>query len=220
MLILGREFGPPSSLMSTLKLPFWAQIFRLLNQTLFPQIARSKSTMSSPIGPSTTPLTLFTFTFSPRECVTGPNSFARPSNILNLVGWLEIQEFAFGYPLASSTINQSPATTAWANTVLNAAAKVGIDLTAAANFGPLLEAAGFSDWKAQKRIWPIGPWSDSQKEKTLGIWARQDLEDALGAVSLAFLTRIEGWTKEEVEVTLATVRKEIRDLDVHQYTQL
>jgi hypothetical protein len=79
---------------------------------------------------------------------------------------------------------------AWANTVLNAVAKIGIDLNVAANFEPLLKAAGFGDWKVQKRIWPTGPWSDSQKEWTLGIWSGQDLEDTLGAVRLAVLTRI------------------------------
>ena len=135
-------------------------------------------------------------------------------------GWLEIQEFVFGYPLASSSIRENPATTSWADAVTDAAAKAGIDVAAAAHFGPLLEAAGFNDWKVEKPIWPVGLWPQSQKEQKMGSWAQQDFEDALGAVSLAFLTRIEGWTREEVELSLVGVRKEIRDVHVHQYTQL
>ena len=135
-------------------------------------------------------------------------------------GWLEVQEFVFGYPLASSSVRGNPATTSWANSITGAAAKIGIDVTAAAQFGLLLEAAGFRDWKVKKPIWPVGPWSESRKAKTMGIWARQNLEDALGAVSLAFLTRIEGWRREEVELSLVGVRNEMRDPDVHQYTQL
>ena len=135
-------------------------------------------------------------------------------------GWLEVQEFVLGYRLAPSTIHQNPATTSWTKALADAAAKVNIDVTAPVHFGHLLEAAGFRDWKVEKPIWPIGPWSESRKAKRLGNWARQDLQDALSAVSLAFLTRVEGWTREEVELSLVGVRAELRDPDVHQYIQL
>ena len=149
-----------------------------------------------------------------------PKFFRQAFQHLKPGGWLEVQEFVFAYPLASSTIHRNPAITSWARAVTDAAAKVGINLSAAANFGPLLEAAGFQDWKVEKPVWPIGPWSEDPKAKKMGLWALRNGEQALEAVSLAFLTRIAGWTREEVEVSLVGVRNELRDLEVHGYVQL
>ena len=149
-----------------------------------------------------------------------PKFFRQAFQHLRPGGWLEVQEFAIGFPTAPSTVRLNPATVSWTKAIRDAAAKIGIDLLAAAHFGPHLEAAGFDNWRLEKRIWPVGTWPQSPKEKQLGIWAQRNCEDALGAVSLAFLTRIEGWTLEQVETVVAAVRNEIRDVDVHQYTQL
>lgn len=46
------------------------------------------------------------------------------------------------------------------------------------------------------------------------------MEDSLEAYSLALYTRVLGWTREELTVFLAEVRKEIRDRKHHLYTKL
>ena len=149
-----------------------------------------------------------------------PKLFQQAYKHLAPGGWLEVQEFVLGFPLSSSTVLQNPATASWVAAIAAAAAKIGTNTAAAASFEPLLEAAGFKNWTVAKPIWPVGPWPETQKGKTLGIWARQDYEDGLSGASLALLTRIEGWTREEVEFKLVDVRKEIRDPGVHQYIQL
>lgn len=50
----------------------------------------------------------------------------------------------------------------------------------------------------------------------------ENFANALGAVSLAVLTRPTsekglGWSREEVEVFLADVRKDLRNTDIHAY---
>lgn len=56
----------------------------------------------------------------------------------------------------------------------------------------------------------------------LGIWTQQNALDALEALSLAVFTRPVGqgglgWSKEEVEVFLTGVRKDIKNVNIHSY---
>lgn len=56
----------------------------------------------------------------------------------------------------------------------------------------------------------------------LGLWNVENLANALGAVSLAVLTRPRsekglGWSRDEVEVFLADVRKDLKNTDIHAY---
>lgn len=68
--------------------------------------------------------------------------------------------------------------------------------------------------------WPVGPWPESKKEKTLGIWAQRNMLDGLEAAAMALLTRYMGWSKEQVLELVGKVREEILDMDFHQYVDL
>jgi hypothetical protein len=50
------------------------------------------------------------------------------------------------------------------------------------------------------------------------MWTYADLAGGLEGLSLGFFTRGLGWTKEEVEVFLVDVRKDMGDTKVHAYT--
>jgi hypothetical protein len=49
------------------------------------------------------------------------------------------------------------------------------------------------------------------------MWVLEDLEPGLEGLSMAIFTRILEWTKEETEVFLASVRKEMKDTKIHSY---
>jgi len=146
--------------------------------------------------------------------------FRRAFEHLEPGGWLEVHEFATNLQCVASTPRGNPATAAWAQAVQTAAAKIGIDTVCAANFGPMLQEAGFQDYNVVRPIWPIGPWVESEKGQKLGTWARQNFIAGMDGISLAFLTRVEQWTREQIDALLVQVREEMLNPEVHQYLQL
>jgi hypothetical protein len=52
------------------------------------------------------------------------------------------------------------------------------------------------------------------------MWVLGNLEPGLEGLSMAIFTRILGWTKEETEVFLALVRKDMKDTKIHSYWEM
>ena len=77
--------------------------------------------------------------------------------------------------------------------------------------------AGFEDIVQEKYEWPLGTWAKGKKQKTLGLWYREDLLQGLHAFSAAVLTRAMGMTLPEIEVLLMEVREEIKSNRIHIY---
>ncbi|KAF2496992.1 S-adenosyl-L-methionine-dependent methyltransferase [Lophium mytilinum] len=146
-----------------------------------------------------------------------PRFFQQSYTNLKPNGFIELQEFHLPPICASNgALNTHPAISpnpiiAWGQHLSSAGSKIGLDFSAAASFGPLLQAAGFVDIHQKKLKWPYGPWAKGEKFKLLGKFARQDLNDGLGSSTLALFTRVLGWSREEVEVFNAGVRKELRE---------
>lgn len=44
--------------------------------------------------------------------------------------------------------------------------------------------------------------------------------EAIGPYCYALFTRVLGWSKEEIEVKVAGMRRELRDLSIHLYTKV
>ncbi|KAF6785947.1 methyltransferase domain-containing protein [Colletotrichum sojae] len=95
--------------------------------------------------------------------------------------------------------------------------KIGREYQKISDLEPVLIEAGFTDVTLQKFKWPLNPWPKEWRYRELGIWNNQNLNDCLEGVYLAPLTRILDWTKEEVFVLMAELRKEINDTNIHAY---
>lgn len=54
-------------------------------------------------------------------------------------------------------------------------------------------------------------------DKAIGMWTLENFTSGLSAFSMAFFTRVLGWSKEEVEVFLVDVRREMNNRKVHAY---
>ncbi len=108
----------------------------------------------------------------------------------------------------------------WSDSVTAAAKKAGIDVCASLNFDQHLRDAGFTDIQAKNFVWPVGPWPESKKEKTLGIWAQRNMLDGVEAAAMGLLTRYEGFTKEQVLELVREAREEMLDMGFHQYVDL
>jgi hypothetical protein len=51
----------------------------------------------------------------------------------------------------------------------------------------------------------------------VGLWTNENLGPGLEGFSLGLFTRVLGWKKEEVEVFLTKVRKDMNDKKTHAY---
>lgn len=72
-----------------------------------------------------------------------------------------------------------------------------------------IREAGFQDVVEKRYQWPLGPWAKDPKLKELGLWARAHADAGLEDWALAPLTRILGWSYEEVQVHIAKARHEL-----------
>ncbi|KAF5648993.1 methyltransferase [Fusarium sp. NRRL 52700] len=144
------------------------------------------------------------------------------SKNLNPGGRIEMIDII--YPLLSDddTLTKDSALSKWSELLHDIFTKNGRPMDSALKYKDQLEAVGFVDINIVKRKWPLNRWPKDPKHKQIGIWAQQNTLDALAALSLAVFTRPDGqgglgWSKEEVEVFLTGVRKDIKNVNIHSY---
>ncbi|KAF4978632.1 hypothetical protein FZEAL_5035 [Fusarium zealandicum] len=83
----------------------------------------------------------------------------------------------------------------------------------------MLREKGFVDIVETTFKWPTNPWPKDKKHKELGQWHNANMVDFKGleALAMAALTRVLGWSQEEVAVFLAVVKKEMCNKSIHAY---
>ena len=67
------------------------------------------------------------------------------------------------------------------------------------------------------RIFAINGWPKNKMMKDIGEWNQLNILEGLEGFCLALLTRGLGWTKEEVDVFVARVSRDLRDRKIHAY---
>lgn len=105
----------------------------------------------------------------------------------------------------------------WTTIVPEAAAKLGRAVTKSKEYGKYMQEAGFVDIVEKRFFWPLSSWPKGKKEKMIALWTQQNLLDGINAMSMAVLTRAGAMSKEEVELLLVDVRKDIRNRHIHAY---
>jgi hypothetical protein len=66
----------------------------------------------------------------------------------------------------------------------------------------------------------LNPWSEDPKKRELGVYHMENVSESLEAYSYAPFTRFLGWSKEELEIFLATLRRDVRDTSIHVYAHV
>jgi hypothetical protein len=64
---------------------------------------------------------------------------------------------------------------------------------------------------------PIGPWAKGRHNKEIGLYYRQQFLDAVEPYSLSLYTNVLGYSREQAEVVMAGVRKDLQNPDLHMY---
>ncbi|OLN81082.1 Trans-aconitate 2-methyltransferase 12 [Colletotrichum chlorophyti] len=81
----------------------------------------------------------------------------------------------------------------------------------------VMKEVGFVDVEMHIFKWPSNPWPKDRKYKELGAWNNENFCEGFEGFSMAPLTRAHNWKKEEVQVFLIDVRKDLRDRNMHAY---
>jgi len=79
------------------------------------------------------------------------------------------------------------------------------------------EEAGFVD--VQERLYklPLNPWPEDKRMKEIGRWSEVNMLDGVQGFSLAWFSRVLGWSMAEIEVYLVGVRRAIVQREAHVY---
>ncbi|KAI1314041.1 S-adenosyl-L-methionine-dependent methyltransferase [Xylaria venustula] len=80
-----------------------------------------------------------------------------------------------------------------------------------------MQAAGFVDIKVYNMKTTVGPWAADPKYKEIGQYARLALEQDIEGFIMYMWTTVLGWTREEIAVYAAHLRRELRSPNFHAY---
>ena len=102
--------------------------------------------------------------------------------------------------------------------MVEASIKLGVDATNPRHYARM--DAGSWVLSTSTRRLSNGLSMDGQptkREKTLGRWTHVNVLQGIQGFALGLLTRVLGWSVEEVELLLMDVRKDLQDTNIHAY---
>lgn len=105
----------------------------------------------------------------------------------------------------------------WVELTRQAALKMGRDWAEGENYKRYFEEAGFVNVVERRFYWPMGTWAKGDYFKSLGAYFVEDTKRIIEAISMKLLPLI-GWSRDEIQVLLAQVRRDMEDPNVHAYT--
>ncbi|KAI9888813.1 MAG: hypothetical protein M1814_006267 [Vezdaea aestivalis] len=132
-------------------------------------------------------------------------------------GWVEIHDMSFPVRCDDNTLPKTSALSTWCELILEASRKFGSEIEEPLKYSRYMQDAGFVNVHEVRYKWPINAWPRGKEDKELGAWAMQNFLDGLQGFSLALMTRLLGWSAEEVEVLLVKVRDDLRNRRMHGY---
>jgi SAM-dependent methyltransferase len=135
---------------------------------------------------------------------------------LNPGGILELQDPQMPIACIDNSIDGQPLAK-WTAELCRAAEQLGRPVTNSRHYGQWMQEAGFLDVVERHFYWPLNTWPRGKKEKLVGLWAQHNLLGGVEAMSMALLTRGLKWSRSQVEVLLAGVRRDLRNRAVHPY---
>ncbi|TQB77161.1 hypothetical protein MPDQ_004561 [Monascus purpureus] len=103
--------------------------------------------------------------------------------------------------------------------IYEASRKFGKVLKTGPEWKDKLIKAGFVDVHEKISKVPQSPWPKDPKLKEIGRYHQVNVLEGVAPYTYALFTRVLGWERAEIEVFLANVRKEVKDLSNHIYTK-
>jgi len=145
--------------------------------------------------------------------------FRQCFEFLNPGGYLEMQTIETRPCFADGTEEKGQSINKWIGLLNEAAVKYGKPFQSASTWKEKMEKAGFNVVQEIKQL-PLNPWPEDPRKKELGAFNMENVLESLESYSYAPFTRFLGWSREELEVFLATLRRDVRDTSIHVYTHV
>jgi SAM-dependent methyltransferase len=135
-------------------------------------------------------------------------------------GWFESHEYDADFSCDDDTLNPNGALMGWSHNMITAGTVVGRSLRIARYLKRDYEAAGFVD--VQERIFkiPTNAWAKEERLKELGRMWEWNYSRGISAFSYGLFNRAFDLTREQIELDLVEVRKELSDPKIHAYVCL
>ncbi|CAM1509719.1 Fc.00g000540.m01.CDS01 [Cosmosporella sp. VM-42] len=145
-----------------------------------------------------------------------PHFFKQAYENLNPGGWLELADI---FPITSDdgTMTEDSAVSKWVTQLLDGTRAIGRPFDGAKKYKEQLEAQGFTNVTQIIYKWPQNKWPKDAKLKELGSWNLENISSGIEGLSAAVYTRVLGWSKEELDVFLAQVRRDLKNPSIHSY---
>lgn len=143
-----------------------------------------------------------------------------PYSHLQPGGWIEQLEMSSFIECDDGSAPEDSILFDWGTRLTKAADKANRPLGVMRTFGESIEKAGFVDIKTKDYKWPIGPWPKDKTLKEAGAVNHQHWLIGMEGYSMWLLTKygdLVPWTKEEVQVYVAQMRKELSNPRIHVY---
>ncbi|KAK0376848.1 TAM domain methyltransferase [Colletotrichum limetticola] len=135
-------------------------------------------------------------------------------------GYLELQEPEMEFQSDDGTFPADCPLAKYGNLLKEAAAIFGREFVSVSSLKTLMVDVGFKDVTLSRYKWPINTWPKDPSFKELGAWGFENSNAGLEAISIAPLTRAHKWTREEVNVFLAEVRKDLANKNYYTYVPM
>ncbi|KAH7123394.1 methyltransferase domain-containing protein [Dactylonectria estremocensis] len=145
-----------------------------------------------------------------------PSIFGQAFLSLGSGGFVEVQDHQYPLVCDDDTIENTNILQ-WTKHLIEAAKRAERSITVAKDFEKLLEEAGFVDVKVIKGQVPMNAWPKSKQLKERGFFCRHILDVGIEGISMRYFTEKLSWSVEEATVFLASVRKDVSNLDIHGY---
>ncbi|TDZ33123.1 putative methyltransferase tdiE [Colletotrichum spinosum] len=162
----------------------------------------------------------YDFIFSRYMCgsiVDWPTYVRRVYENLNPGRWAEFQDWSFMIYSDDGSIENTELLR-WVELFMDACKASGRD----GQIGPKLESlvrdnSGLINVHHRPHKIPIGPWPKDPRMKEIGMYELIQMLEGLEGFSLRLLCGALGWTKEEVQVLLIGVRKDLKNPKIHAW---
>ncbi|KGO40325.1 hypothetical protein PEX1_062550 [Penicillium expansum] len=135
-------------------------------------------------------------------------------------GWIEQVEIDVRVYSDDGTLKKEHQLYGWGAMFIRCSERAGRSLRTNETMRSAIEEAGFVDVHEKRYKIPIGPWARDLTLKEAGHLQYGHWNAALEGWAMWLLTHFgepEPWTKEEVQVYLAKVRKELSNPHIHAY---
>ncbi|KAB2574671.1 putative methyltransferase tdiE [Lasiodiplodia theobromae] len=130
-------------------------------------------------------------------------------------GWIELQDFTMQVYSTDGSLAKDSYLTRYLTETTEGMRTMGVEPEPGAKLAGWVREAGFEDVHNERFSFPVGSWPKDKTMKQVGLFNLANFADGLEGFSMRILTGLRGWKKEEVEVHVAELRKELKNRAIH-----